>query len=62
MDGDKDFIASIPSRQYNISNEEDLNNAVKNMASDIEVNIQNKSFSISDLKMHTATNIISNTL
>ena len=44
QDEDKDFVASIRSRRYNILNEEDLNNAINNMASDIEISVENKIF------------------
>ena len=43
-DKDKDFVDSIRSRRYNILNQEDLNNSINKMATDIEISVENKNF------------------
>ena len=48
---DEDRTHTIGSRRYNILNEEDLNSAINNMASDIELLVENKNLSKSGLKI-----------
>ena len=50
-DEEKTIITSIRSRRYNILNEDDLNKAIDNMASDIQITIENKPLRKSGLKI-----------
>ena len=56
-DVDEDRTHTIGSRRYNILNEEDLNNAINNMASDIELLVENKNLSKSGLKIKKVSKI-----
>ena len=56
-DVDEDRTHTIGSRRYNILNEEELNNAINNMASDIELLVENKNLSKSGLKIKKVSKI-----
>ena len=56
-DEEEEVSHTIGSRRYNILNEEDLNNAINNMASDIELLVENKNLKKSGLKVKKVNKI-----
>ena len=56
-DEDVDKIHTIGSTRYNILNEQDLNEAINNMPSDIEVLVENENLNKSGLKLKKVSKI-----
>jgi RNAse (barnase) inhibitor barstar len=48
----------VRSRRYEINSSDDLKDALNNMAGDIELQIENKQFNKSDLRVHGIDKII----